>query len=86
MNNISICVICRKSKELTDNLTTIKSIEGLKVLKRRNKPFYDITGSIAADSDLTTMRQTLEYLLNNCGAQIEIKDDELRQVFFEMLK
>ena len=86
MNNISICVICRKSKELTEQLTTIRRIEGLKVLKQRNKPFYDITGSIAADSDLTTMRQTLEYLLNNCGAQIEIKDDELRQVFFEMLK
>ena len=86
MNNISICVICRKSKELTDNLTIIKRIEGLKVLKRRNKPFYDITGSIAADSDLTTMRQTLKDLLNQCGAQIEIQDDELRQVFFELLK
>ena len=86
MNNISICVICRKSKELTDNLTIIKSIEGLKVLKRRNKPFYDITGSVAADSDLTTMRQTLKDLLNHCGAQIEIQDEELRQLFFELLK
>ena len=86
MNNISICVICRKSKALTDQLTVIRSISGIKVLKRRNKPFYDITGSIAADSDLATMRQTLEYLLNHGGAQIEIQDDELRQVFFEMLK
>ncbi len=86
MNNISICVICRKSKELTDNLTVIKGIEGLKVLKRRNKPFYDITGSIAADSDLNTMRQTLKDLLNHCGAQIEIQDEELRQLFFELLK
>lgn len=86
MNNIDICVICRKSKDLTNNLTVIRNIEGLKVLKRRNKPFYDITGSIAADSDLATMRQALEYLLNHCGAQIEINDDKLRQVFYEMLK
>ena len=86
MNNIDICVICRKTKDLTDRLTVIRSIEGLKVLKRRNKPFYDITGSIAEDSDLATMRQALEYLLNHCGAQIEIKDDELRQAFYEMLK
>ena len=38
MNNISICVICRKSKELTDNLTIIKSIEGLKVFDFGDAP------------------------------------------------
>lgn len=86
MNNINICIICRKSKDLTDNLTTIKRIDGLKVLKRRNKPFYDITGNITRSDDIATMRQALIYLLNHCEAQIEIKDDELRQAFYEMLR
>lgn len=86
MNNISICIIGRKTKDFTEHLTVIRKIEGLKVLKRRNKPFYDITGDINGDDNIATMREALEYMLNNCGAEIEIKDAELRQVFFDMLK
>ena len=49
MSNIEICVIGRKTPDFTSHLAEIRHISGLKVLKRRNKPFYDITGSLDHD-------------------------------------
>ena len=86
MNNIDICVIGRKTADFTAHLTVIRSKEGLKVVKRRNKPFYDITGDITNKSDLTAMAEALQYMLNHCEAEIEIKDDSLRQTILDMVR
>ena len=86
MNNIDICVICRKSKELTEQLAVIRNIEGLKVLKQRNKPFYDITGKITSKQDFAAMAEALQYMLNHCEAELDIKDEGLRQTVFDMIK
>ena len=85
MNNIDICLIGRKTPDFTAHLTVIRSIEGLKVVKRRNKPFYDIKGDIT-NNDLTAMAKVLQYMLNYCEAEIEIKDDDLRQIIVNMVK
>ena len=42
MKNIRVCVIGRKTKDFIAEINSIRKIEGIKVLKRRNKPFYDI--------------------------------------------
>lgn len=86
MNNIDICVIGRKTEDFTAHLTVIRKIEGLKVVKRRNKPFYDITGDITNNNDLTAMAAALQYMLNHCEAEIEIKDDNLRQTILDMVR
>lgn len=85
MSNINICVISWKSKELTAYLANIRGIQGLKVLKRRNKPFYDITGELATQQDYNTMIAALSNILNECGAEIEIKDNELRDKIFAVV-
>ena len=82
MSNINICVIGWKSKELTAYLGNIRHIEGLKVLKRRNKPFYDITGELTSQQDYNKMIAALNSILCECGAEIEIIDDELRDKVF----
>ena len=86
MNNIDICVIGRKTADFTEHLTVIRKIEGLKVVKRRNKPFYDIRGDITNNNDLSAMAKALQYMLNNCEAEIEIKDDNLRQTILDMVR
>jgi hypothetical protein len=85
MTNINICVISWKSKELTAHLANIRRIQGLKVLKRRNKPFYDITGELATQQDYNKMIVALSNILNECGAEIEIKDNELRDKIFAVV-
>ena len=82
MANINICVIGWKSKELTTYLAAIRNIQGLKVLKRRNKPFYDITGDLATQQDYNRMIEALSNILSECGAEIEINDDDLRAKIF----
>lgn len=79
MMKIEMCVIGFKNKDFTNHLTEIRKIKGLKVLKRRNKPFYDISGEIEADADLAAMGTALSYLLTHCNAELEINDDDLRE-------
>ena len=86
MNNIDICVIGRRTKDFTEHLTIIRGINGLRVVKRRNKPFYDITGDITNRVDLNTMAEALQYMLNHCEAELEIKDEALRQTVFDLIK
>lgn len=86
MNNIDICVIGRKTPDFTEHLTIIRGISGLKVVKRRNKPFYDITGAVTNDNDLSAMADAIKYMLVHCGAELEIKDDELRQIVLDLVK
>lgn len=78
MNNIEICVIGRKTPDFTSHLAEIRHISGLKVLKRRNKPFYDITGSVSNAADFALMGRALSYLIANCGAELEINDKDLQ--------
>lgn len=85
MTNINICVISWKSKELTAHLANIRRIQGLKVLKRRNKPFYDITGELATQQDYNKMIAALSNILTDCGAEIEIKDEALRDKVFAVV-
>ena len=82
MSNINICVISWKSKELTAYLGNIRQISGLKVLKRRNKPFYDITGELSSQQDYNRMIEALNNSLCECGAESEIDDDNLRDKIF----
>ena len=86
MNNIDICVIGRKTPDFTEQLTIIRGISGLKVVKRRNKPFYDITGAVTNDNDLSAMADAIKYMLVHCGAELEIKDDGLRQTMLDLVK
>ena len=78
MTNIQICVIGRKTQDFTSQITAIRKIDGLKVLKRRNKPFYDITGNVSNNADFARMGQALSYLIANCDAELEINDKELQ--------
>lgn len=82
MNNINICVSGCKTKDFTAHLAIIRGISGLKVMKRRNKPFYDITGAVATETDFRTMEDALSYLLTYCEAEIEINDPALRDIIF----
>lgn len=82
MNNINICVSGCKTDDFTAHLGIIRKIGGLKVLKRRNKPFYDITGAVATEQDFKQMEQELSYLLTYCEAEIEINDPALRALVF----
>lgn len=86
MNNIDICVIGRKTDDFTAQLTVIKRISGLKVVKRRNKPFYDIKGNVANQQDLHAMAEALQYLLNHCEAELDIKDKDLQQAILNLVK
>lgn len=79
MLKIEMCVIGFKNKDFTNRLTDIRKIKGLKVLKRRNKPFYDISGAIETDADFAAMGAALSYLLTHCNAELEINDDDLRE-------
>lgn len=81
-----MCIIGRKTPDFTEHLTIIRKIDGIKVVKRRNKPFYDITGNISKQEDITAMAETIKYLLNNCEAELNIKDEQLQQVIFDMIK
>lgn len=85
MTNIEICVIGRKTHDFTEHLAAIRHIEGLKVLKRRNKPFYDITGAVKSDDDFALMGQALSYLIMNCGAELEINDKALQDRIFKII-
>lgn len=85
MTTIDICVIGRKTKDFTEQLTIIRHIDGLKVLKRRNKPFYDITGAVESDTDFALMGKTLSNLITNCGAELEISDKQLQDRIIRML-
>lgn len=85
MTKIEICVIGFKTKEFVEHLTAIRQIDGLKVLKRRNKPFYDITGQLTTEGQFKTMGAELRYLFNNCDAQLEINDNALRERIFDIL-
>ncbi len=85
MTSINICVIGRKTKDFTDQLAIIRQIDGLKVLKRRNKPFYDITGSVKDDTDFALMGKSLSSLITNCGAELEINDKQLQDRIFRIL-
>lgn len=85
MTTIDICVIGRKTKDFTDQLAIIRHIDGLKVLKRRNKPFYDITGSVKDDTDFALMGKSLSSLITNCGAELEINDKQLQDRIFRIL-
>ena len=86
MNNIDICVIGRKTQDFTEHLTIIRHIDGLKVVKRRNKPFYDITGEITSKQDFAAMAEALQYMLNHCEAELDIKDKDLQRAILEMFK
>ena len=85
MNNIDICVIGRKTPDFTEHLTIIRHISGLKVIKRRNKPFYDITGEIASNADFNTMAEALQYMLTHCEAELDIKDKDLQRAILEII-
>lgn len=85
MTNIDICVIGRKTPDFTQQLTIIRNIDGLKVLKRRNKPFYDITGYVKDDADFALMGKTLSSLITDCGAELEINDKQLQERVFSLL-
>ena len=76
--NIHICVIGCKTKDFTAHLADIRQIDGLKVLKRRNKPFYDITGDIQSEQAFNVMSAALSYLMTHCEAELEINDAALR--------
>ena len=86
MNNIDICVIGRKTPDFIAHLTIIRHIGGLKVVKRRNKPFYDITGEITSNQDFAAMAEALQYMLNHCEAELDIKDKDLQRAILEMFK
>jgi len=85
MNNIELCVIGRKSADFTAHLAVIRQINGLKVLKRRNKPFYDVSGTLNDEPLFLRMCGELSYLMNNCDAQIEIQDEQLRDKIVKLL-
>ncbi len=85
MNSIDICVIGRKTPDFVEQLAIIRHIDGLKVLKRRNKPFYDITGIVKDDTDFALMGRTLSNLITNCGAELEISDKQLQDRIIRML-
>lgn len=86
MSYIDMCIIGRRTPDFTAHLTIIRKINGLKVMKRRNKPFYDITGNVSKQEDIAAMAEAIKYLLNNCEAELDIKDEHLRQVVFDMIK
>lgn len=86
MNNIDICVIGRKTDDFTAQLTVIRHISGLRVVKRRNKPFYDIKGEVANQQDINTMAGALQYLLTHCEAELDIKDKDLQQAILDLVK
>jgi hypothetical protein len=76
---IQICVICSNDKQFIRYLTTIRKIAGVKVLKRRSKPFYDITGELTQENDFLKLGTALAKMLDECQAQIAIPDPELKQ-------
>ena len=83
--NIEMCVIGRKSKQFEEQLIAIKKIQGVKVLKRRNKPFYDIKGCVD-DNSLNAMAEPLSTLISDCGAVLEIGNSDLRQEIFRLIE
>ncbi len=85
ITNIEICVIGRKSKQFEEQLTAIKKIQGVRVLKRRNKPFYDIKGSVD-DNSFAAMGEPLSALVSDCEAVLEISNSELRQSVLRMIE
>ena len=85
MSNIDICVIGRRTPDFTEHLTIIRHISGLKVVKRRNKPFYDITGEITSKQDFAVMAEALQYMLNHCEAELDIKDKDLQRAILEII-
>jgi hypothetical protein len=80
MKNIRVCVIGRKTKDFIAEINSIRKIEGIKVLKRRNKPFYDIAGELNTDDDFNLLCKHLHYLIMNCEAEIEVEDKDLQNV------
>ena len=86
MSNIDICLIGRRTKDFTEHLTIIRGINGLRVVKRRNKPFYDITGEITSKQDFAAMAEALQYMLNHCEAELDIKDKDLQRAILKMFK
>ena len=85
MTDIEVCVIGRKTQDFTAHIAAIRRIEGLKVLKRRNKPFYDITGAVKSDDDFALMGRELSYLIMNCGAELEINNKALQDKIFRII-
>ena len=79
MNNIELCVIGRTTPAFTSHLNSIRRISGLKVVKRRNKPFYDVRGSLDSDAAFRAMCNELSFLITNCEAEIEITDKTLQE-------
>lgn len=78
MADIRLCVIGRNTNEFSIQIKSIRQIQGIKVQKRRNKPFYDVSGNVGP-ADIEVMTAALARLLTNCGAELEIEDKELEQ-------
>lgn len=86
MSMIDMCIIGRKTPDFTEHLMIIRKIEGLKVTKRRNKPFYDITGEVTKQDDITAMAEAIKYMLNHCEAELDIKDKQLQEKILDLIK
>ena len=85
MSYINMCIIGRKTPDFTAHLKIIRKIDGLKVIKRRNKPFYDITGVLTNKQDFAAMAEALQYMLNHCEAELDIKDKDLQRAILEII-
>lgn len=83
--DINICLIGCKSKDFIEHLAIIRHIDGIKVLKRRKKPFYDITGVIDSEETFLKLGNVLSYLITECEAELAIDNDDLRHKIFEIV-
>ena len=85
MADIRLCVIGRSTDEFSIQIKSIRQIQGLKVQKRRNKPFYDVSGNIGP-ADIEVMTAALAHLLTKCGAELEIADKALEQKIIALVE
>lgn len=82
---IKFCVIGSSSRAFTAHITSIRKIEGVKVIKRRNKPFYDVSGNIDAAA-FKDVGISLALLMDECGAQLEIPDEQTKTELLAIIK
>jgi len=76
------------SEALEKNLKALRKIEGVKVVKRRSKPFYDVSISEKFDDtrDLENLINVLARLMVEADISIGGEDEAARQELIEKIK
>lgn len=76
------------SEALENNLKQLRKINGVKVMKRRSKPFYDITidNTFDEEKDLQGLVEVLARLMIEADISIGGEDEEARKMLIEKIK